>query len=238
MSDFLTRLAQRQLGALGTIEPRVTPLYAPKANDLGVQSISENIEHQPAPQAPIVDPGILPSQLHEMLSRANNRPPKDRSYLYEPVRTESQLNQDRLFKTQVTPWVPSKSLSNQQGDDLCGQQSEPGESGASPNKKRLFATITNTTPVTPIRLANSTEPDSTSLTYRQNHLTAPAALGLREDPRHNSAQRVQEAPVHVTIGRIEVTAVTTAAAPKRAPAPRQQGMSLDEYLSRRQRREK
>jgi hypothetical protein len=226
MSDFLTRLAQRQLGEIATIEARVTPLYAPKANDLGVQSIAENIEHQPAPHAATVDPGILPSQSHEMLSRANIQPPKDRSYLHEPVRTESQLNQDRLFKNQVTPLIPSNTLPT---DDLRGQQSELGEIRASPNKKPLFAAITNTTPVAPFRLVNSIEPDSP--TYRHNHLTAPLALEPREERSRESAEQDREAPIHVTIGRIEVRAATPpASSQKQRAAPKT--MSLDEYLGR------
>ncbi|MDN0075096.1 hypothetical protein QU481_15530 [Crenobacter sp. SG2303] len=41
--------------------------------------------------------------------------------------------------------------------------------------------------------------------------------------------------VHVTIGRIEVSAVPATAPEKRAPTERRQPMSLDEYLARRQR---
>ena len=40
--------------------------------------------------------------------------------------------------------------------------------------------------------------------------------------------------VHVTIGRIEVTAVHAPSAPKRAPEPTKKLMSLDEYLANRQ----
>ncbi len=43
--------------------------------------------------------------------------------------------------------------------------------------------------------------------------------------------------VHVTIGRIEVTAVTSVPAQRRAAIPRKPAMSLDDYLARRQRRE-
>jgi hypothetical protein len=46
-----------------------------------------------------------------------------------------------------------------------------------------------------------------------------------------------EPPIHVTIGRIEVTALTPAAPAKRTVAPRKPAMSLDDYLVRRQRRE-
>jgi hypothetical protein len=58
-------------------------------------------------------------------------------------------------------------------------------------------------------------------------------LGREEAP----AQIDKENPVHVTIGRIEVTAMTAATPAKRAPA-RKQTMSLDDYLARRQRRDR
>jgi hypothetical protein len=48
---------------------------------------------------------------------------------------------------------------------------------------------------------------------------------------------VEPPPVQVTIGRIEVTALTQAAPAKRPAAPRKPAMSLDDYLARRQGRQ-
>jgi hypothetical protein len=39
--------------------------------------------------------------------------------------------------------------------------------------------------------------------------------------------------VHIHIGRLELTALTAASAPRRERAPAHQPMSLDEYLRRR-----
>jgi hypothetical protein len=44
-----------------------------------------------------------------------------------------------------------------------------------------------------------------------------------------------EPPIHVTIGRIEVTAVTQSTPARRTAPPRKPAMSLDDYLARRQR---
>jgi hypothetical protein len=54
--------------------------------------------------------------------------------------------------------------------------------------------------------------------------------------RKETTQRPNEEPteVHVTIGRIEVTAVHAPPAPKREPEPKKKLMSLDEYLASRQ----
>jgi hypothetical protein len=48
---------------------------------------------------------------------------------------------------------------------------------------------------------------------------------------------VEPPPVQVTIGRIEVTALTQAAPANRPAAPRKLAMSLDDYLARRQGRQ-
>ena len=58
-----------------------------------------------------------------------------------------------------------------------------------------------------------------------------------KQPTLELGQSGAEPPVHVTIGRIEVTAVTAAPAPRRAAMARKPTMSLDDYLARRQRRE-
>jgi hypothetical protein len=51
------------------------------------------------------------------------------------------------------------------------------------------------------------------------------------------AAAAAEPPIHVTIGRIEVTSLTQAALAKRPGAPRKPALSLDDYLARRQGRQ-
>lgn len=72
---------------------------------------------------------------------------------------------------------------------------------------------------------------------REIKLTAPVSLSTRNERIDERAQPVAEAPVQVTIGRIEVTALVQAAPPKRAPA-RKPNLSLDDYLVRRHGRER
>lgn len=67
----------------------------------------------------------------------------------------------------------------------------------------------------------------------------PARLVGTKPPQSRSAARAPDVPeVHVTIGRIEVTAVHAPAAPKRPHPPAKKPMSLGEYLARRERRER
>jgi hypothetical protein len=60
-------------------------------------------------------------------------------------------------------------------------------------------------------------------------VAAPVSRGRSDGADGDTA----EPPVHVSIGRIEVTAVAAAPAPKRKTAPRQPSMSLHDYLARR-----
>ena len=50
MTDFLTRLAQRQLGQLPVIEPRVPVLYAPVAEMAAARMTIDDTEHRPVPR--------------------------------------------------------------------------------------------------------------------------------------------------------------------------------------------
>jgi hypothetical protein len=94
--------------------------------------------------------------------------------------------------------------------------------------KPLVPTV-NTAPVAPAPwLKRWREPSR-----RAAWLSASGA-SRDERPQREHAQHADEAPVHVSIGRIEVAASTTAAPAKRAAAPRKQTMSLDDYLAQRQ----
>lgn len=62
-------------------------------------------------------------------------------------------------------------------------------------------------------------------------LVPGGGIGRKMDPNQAAAT---EPAVEVTIGRIELTAVSTAPDTKRKPGARRPAMSLEEYLTRRQ----
>jgi hypothetical protein len=203
MSDFLTRLAERQLGQTPTIEPRVAPLYAPVANRFDVGSIVEEAE-QPSMSQPS---GIA--------ARPSSLQPSDKSSL-----ATQPLSRDFRYSADTGSKIEAKD-------------------------GRVVATIDKNSPLHLVSPSVGAAALSTGATidfpprYKPEIETSkPVSLVARGDRGQRLGGNDEEAPVHVTIGRIEVTALTTAAAPKRAPASRKPGMSLDEYLSRRQRREK
>jgi hypothetical protein len=78
--------------------------------------------------------------------------------------------------------------------------------------------------------------DEISAPQSMHGLLEVAGMSRRTNPRQ--AIDAAETPVQVTIGRIEVTAVTAAAPAKQVPMARKQGMTLDTYLARRQRGER
>ncbi|GAB1723255.1 MAG: hypothetical protein NTNFB01_21510 [Nitrospira sp.] len=67
-------------------------------------------------------------------------------------------------------------------------------------------------------------------------LSAPPSLRPAEQSGQGpkQGQLNEEPPVQVTIGRIEVTAVSTTPETKRKSGSRRPAMSLEEYLTRRQ----
>ena len=94
--------------------------------------------------------------------------------------------------------------------------------------------------MTPGTLANAVAPFWSPSQSRAGRVQA-AHPGLKNRPSvrtpKNQPGMTAEPEVHVSIGRIEVTAVTAAPAQRRAAIPRKPAISLDDYLARRQRRE-
>ena len=94
--------------------------------------------------------------------------------------------------------------------------------------------------MTPRTLANAVAPFESPPESGAGRVQA-AHPGLKNRPsvrtQKNQSGMSAAPEVHVTIGRIEVTAVTSAPAHWRAAISRKPAMSLDDYLARRQRRE-
>ena len=250
MSDFLTRLAARQLGQIATIEPRVAPLYG-VAKETRNPSFAENTEYRRVTneQDSMAMPGRTTIQTRGRFpAHADDAVPT----------TQPSLVQTRVGSHEPTQRIDGQSLGadsriNKAGPFTIEASSPMGSSNGEPpaNFPRRPETelentelrplqlmpvgpVTRTTPVASMPLV---KPIHSGLTEPLNELTAAAVFGSEEGRWREQAQRDRETPVHVTIGRIEVTAMTAAAPVKRAPV-RKQTMSLDDYLARRQRRDR
>jgi hypothetical protein len=252
MSDFLTRLAQRQLGQIATNEPRVAPLYG-AAKEARNPSFAEDTEYHPVTNA------------HEAVAMPERTTLQTRGRLPahadDPVAsTEQYFVQTHAGSLKPTPRIDAQSFTPESRTDKAGpftveaspssptnlsavgppanfprrQQTALARAESMPQERIPVAPMARTAPVAPMPLV---KPTHSRLPEPLNEFTAPVVFGSEEDRRREQAQRDKETPVHVTIGRIEVTAMTATAPVKRAPA-RKQTMSLDDYLARQQRRDR
>ncbi|HEX6770276.1 MAG TPA: hypothetical protein VF208_13050 [Candidatus Binatia bacterium] len=254
MSDFLTRLAARQLGTMETIQPRVKPLCAPAAPDSQTLAVLDE-EISPPPRRSDDSPAIPPAAPQTAQRDTPTASATDK------LRMEAAGFEDHRGDS-------DRRMERGEGESLAGPR-ERGERGIDVARESISTTAKMagaTAPITIQRLAveKSTRSDSSSndrapfpsvaksefapmplvhstheKSAKREVPSAPAPLSIHKDRVDEAAAKTTApAPVHVTIGRIEVTAVTRAAPAKRAAPARKPAPSLDDYLARRRGRER
>ena len=245
MSDFLTRLAQRQLGQIAVIEPRVPALYAPVTAATPLPVIEE------APTEGSNAPRIARALAVVAGSNATHGPAAVVSNIgYEEETTEvasptqqlvTQLGEEHVslhavenVGAAVLPQLaPKLAVLERQTDLSLPAQSETGQPEPLAARPEAHASQLVFTREAPPRLMDAGAVTPVAAPPRlERAMPNRDAMAALERERADS-----EPPVHVTIGRIEVTAVTAAPAPRRTAIARKPSMSLDDYLARRQRRE-
>ena len=248
MSDFLTRLAERQLSRIETIEPRIKPLFAPMAHESQAPALVDDFVPQPLPR---LDEKVATSPVRPSIADA---PRLEHPRMAEPRRVETQtpaLEDGTRFgvepvkiDSERTQPAPRNVAASPSMAAAISPIHEPGkiQSFDAP-KLESSAPLRNAAPLWPTRANSEPAPPRKNLTMdvpaeRQIKLTGPLSLSTRNDRIDERARPVADAPVQVTIGRIEVTALVQAAAPKRAAPARQPNLSLDDYLARRHGRER
>jgi hypothetical protein len=241
MSDFLTRLAERQLGQIASVDARVPELYATSAA-AAPQTIVEDVpamvlgnrESIPAP-APTVNP----------TSRRNPPAalPNDGRVAAPPMKHAAQ---SPVMKTRETPLAPPPTSEKRvvplpsldqpirpvasAPTAFLSQQSKPElhNSSSTISQAQTVQTLQSlesaATPIASTRVL----PDAPlpRLEFKSSHHSQTGAPRREVDAFNRSVQ--------VTIGCIEVTALSAAPAERRAPKPRKASMSLEDYLTRRQ----
>jgi hypothetical protein len=268
MSDFLTRLAQRQLGQIATIEPRVPELYAPVAGETAFRDLGLGSEHQPAtevdqetiamtrksstrvsikqPAVPTDSSTGVPPMRHQPLSH-DHGPRMDPRPLQIEVEAGGETTprtNNKQFPAEVSTLVsPKLSVEHRPINLPAGAQSELPAGEPSPMVNRRIVAeektpspVQHLLPVQPL-LVERKESDRVAVPQPLYGPNEPAVISRRATPLQSRTMDAAEPPIHVTIGRIEVTAMTQAAPAKRLTAPGKPAMSLDDYLARRQRRE-
>jgi len=269
MTDFLTRLAQRQLGLLPTVQPHLRSLYAPVAEETGLLTTYLVGAHQAAPRVEQPSAGTTqrprgeeprsdraatgaveaPPTLKQQQRKDQQSVHQDRHALEPEASVESApvAMQETRQSQGKRPGAaisqdPTPSLAISQAPEIdpidkghFKEQPEPKPGRSSlPNTREMEPA--RTTPSVPLPRLVEQRADA-----QMPALRAPASLvGAVSSPKQSqeSARDVAEPPVQVTIGRIEVTAVTTSPTPKRTAPARKPSMSLEDYLARRRRRER
>lgn len=245
MSDFMTRLVDRQTGAATVIQPRLSSMFAPPVLRAG----------------PVDPPGIdAPPPLERATHTVVESPPASDRKGDVPVQTAQQhermvpgsqiippaSGKPRHVESAPTPLVrnaprgPSRPADETPAVPRAGSAGIP-EHRSRPQLELSGRIIEDRADSAPMLPAAGIEPPPRLVETRQETprpaAAAPPSLlsGMvtrrRAEPQHAAST---ESPVEVTIGRIEVTALSAAADQKRKPASRRPAMSLDDYLARRQ----
>lgn len=257
MSDFLARLVQRQWGQIPTIQPRLPSVYAPVMDQMGFQE-AEGVADTTAPLIKEHSPqATLERQWVPELERPKSDETLLTSRVFQPMvesHSVSRLATEAPESSRVsdaTPFVdlqgiqrahvaemPRMSAQRQINDEgiQTQQQTRPGQDGRGEENLHLVPSDIAGSMAIP-RLAESRARNQARTPQQASAPRSLVGAGSSAERAQNSPQTVTDSPVQVTIGRIEVTAVTQAALTKRAAAPRKPAMSLDDYLARRRRRE-
>jgi hypothetical protein len=255
MSDFLMRLAARELGEVPVLAPRVRSLYE------GERGVLAEPDRSTSPD-PRLEPGlrrtIRPApEPHAAPPISSDPRPASVEVEQRPVEASAPAPLVSEKKVHSDPIARAREL-----PILAEPRATAEERAATPPRGELLTAI-------PIRARDSASPSSIAAAERAvpvrepiarlERVQAQSALGPSrerapklvpavvrrfDDPIASVPRRparapapgplATEPPIHVSIGRIEVTAVSSAPRAKEKSKPRPRA-SLDEYLSERRR---
>jgi hypothetical protein len=259
MTDFLTRLVQRQLGDIPSIEPRIPELYAPVVAAMPLFT-TEEIAAEPSDSrsitgAPALVDDANPTQnptsvLVEIRQREPARADiaaesKVSRRKEEPVAEPFIENgsSEGNVSSEVAPLVTPQAAAVPKAAPSLPPITNPASlsRGAKPEQRVSISAMVGT-PVPQFFVTREAEAPL-ARPEQVRPMAPPPRLefkksGRGEVPAREHAHADSEPPVQVTIGRIEVTAMTAAPVPRRPAAARKPAMSLDDYLARRQRGER
>jgi hypothetical protein len=237
MSNFLERLASRAVRPTPNAHPFVESIY-PATRRNGAVEPSERYEAFAAPVEQAAGQGFRSEFSMEESRRINQRLTQTEGMRLQ----QSETAQEREFFQPLLPQpeVGSNVVSKLSRHD--GEASGTASFSASPALRQEFASTLEGLEYVPLVADRFARTDLSDL--REVHsLPAPGegepvsarARQGRQSPqvelaRHSLSPQADDIQIH--IGRIEVVAVPQAA-PRPAAAPTRKGLSLDEYLNRR-----
>jgi hypothetical protein len=235
MSGFLSHLAARGIGQAGSVH---SAARLPYASPLGLaEAASEALAPSPALQslphgAPPQElaPGPAPARPDGVGAGAASRTPMPASALLRPA----------------SILAPTPEIAPSRDDPDAREAAHTIDGGRALRAPADSPTGAIPLPIVPgaaRRAEAAPTSDEGPLPLRRIQPLLPPQQGPNGTALLKGAARAQGAAgrmpveetteVHVSIGRIEVTAVHEAPPPKRAPARSQRALSLEEYLARR-----
>lgn len=227
MNDFLTRLAQRSLGAAPLIAPRLPSLFAPSeesnSNFAGTAAVTDAVHSTTFASTPLQSNTTKRTDSASSEPRANIYPPQ-RTIASEAAnapapaaRAESAPPRAESAPTQLVQTVHE----NNQAAPQLAPVASPSTAAAEPL-------------LTPRKQDEHTAPEPWLPLLPQRKAESAAAFSAMADTSVNTDTATPLAPtVHITIGRVEVRA--NIATPHAAPHPRATtipALSLGDYLKR------
>ena len=211
MADFLTHLATHALGVRPDIRPDIKPVFgSPVAND--THQGPSPIYHEALTEAAI--PQVLRSVERRPLEEA--RPAMDRGAPVVPAQQHREHARETILGGEDVAPLPKFKQPKAQSLDAHNTEAQSRQDKREPSPQRLQPTA-HAVPVaiTPQTRVAANTADSRIEAVTRTNIPAPA--------------------VHVTIGRVEVRAITPQPAPiQRLPEKNtHSNQSLDEYLRER-----
>lgn len=246
MSGYLRRLVQRSLQSTPEIRSTARLPFAPLSirdkresilEDIGTEQIAPRETMRGAQSNPVVES----NQVGDLSVSPDKR-------IFEPERPQSldysKTTADRHSRAvvhAVSEPERSERLSQEQPRSVLKQTEAPDLPSPAPHVREVgddFAPLVTTA----ARIDDVVNSDPV---YTATNITAPEYVSSAAPPRRPAA-RVRSQPmryldtkatetneVHVTIGRIEITAVHAPQPAKPSPSPGKKPVSLDEYLAKR-----
>lgn len=265
MNDFLSRMIQRHSGAMPTIQPRQPSRFAQEPVGLEIEE-REAITRESHPTlVRQQEVSKLPSRVTQENSvieaKADVPMPLVQLVLPRPERDEPQpqpmpgvASVQEVQRGEPAAFAdPAAHIDTRPLHRHPRVQQMPAEQPHSASQREPLIEIHSVgipeagtqasaespraAQAPPPRLVPQREAEAIHAVRESSRALTPLISRTRLDRETGLALReVEEPPVQVTIGRIEVSALTAPPPPARKAPVRQSSMSLQDYLSRRQRK--
>lgn len=251
MSGYLRRLVQRTLRATPEIRSTARLPFAPQSNRdtrepiLEDRSLEDISKEQIAPRETMRE---LPPKPVFVSNKVDERAGSPAKLISEPDRPQSLNHSTKPADQDWRDLVPavsepdrSEPLPQERARPMLQQTEAPDSPSPAPHVREVDGDfeplVTTAARIDEVVVSHpvSWAADKTAAEYTSS--AAPPrkpSAGVRSQPmRYLETRTTETNEVHVTIGRIEITAVHAPQPAKSPPSPAKKPVSLDEYLAKR-----